>query len=346
MLSASAAEAGDPWALDASDYPLGGSGAEQLRFLVRAAILAPSTHNTQPWRFRIVGDDTVEVWLDSRRSLTRIDPAGRQRLMSCGAALFHLRVGLRRFGARDQVEYLPEPAQPELVARVRRGVAIPPPGRDLDLFGAIRRRRTNRAPFLTRPIAPDLSDELIAEAAAEGAWLVRLHPHDKLEVAWLIETADRKQFADPTFREEMARWLVPRGSDRRDGIPMVRKDLPSALPLAGLALLRRFDLGSGIAARERELATGSPMLAVLGTGLDGPHDWIAAGEAMEAVLLRATHLGLAASFLNQAIEEGELRDPIARAASTRGFAQLILRFGWGAEIAPTPRRGLDEVLFD
>jgi hypothetical protein len=86
------------------------------------------------------------------------------------------------------------------------------------------------------------------------------------------------------------------------------------------------------------------MLAVLGTETDQPRDWIAAGEAMEAALLRATAVGLGASFLNQAIEEPELRAPISRAARPAGVAQLILRFGWGDPVAPTPRRPIEDVV--
>ncbi len=332
------------WAVDPRDFPFRASPRDQLLFLLRFAILAPSTHNSQPWRFRVVGDDTVEVRADPSRALPRIDPLRRQLIMSCGAALFHLRTGLRCFGHEAVTEYLPEPKRPDLLARLRRGRACRPDTRCLKLFTAIPRRRTDRGAFSGRPIAASTSQAILREAAAEGAWMVRLHPHDKVAVALLVADGDRKQFADPAFRRELARWLVPRGSARRDGIPMVKKDVATALPLAGPALVRSFDRGGGIAARERELATGSPMLAVLGTMTDEPRDWIAAGEAMEATLLRATAFGLGASFLNQAIEEPELRAPISRAARPTGFAQLVLRFGWGREVPPTPRRRLEDVV--
>ena len=62
-------------------------------FLVAAAARAPSVHNTQPWRFR-AGPDAVELWTDPRRKL-RADPSGREMLISCGAALFGLRLVIR-----------------------------------------------------------------------------------------------------------------------------------------------------------------------------------------------------------------------------------------------------------
>jgi hypothetical protein len=335
----------DPWSVDPSSYPRHARGAEQLHFLLRFAVLAPSTHNSQPWRFRIIDDDTVEVWSDPARWLRRIDAAGRQLAMSCGAAVFHLRIAMRRYGDADEVEYLPDRSRPDLVARIRRGRRIDPAARDLELFDAIPRRRTFRGRFQQRPVSAALSEALLREAAYEGAWLVRLHPHDKLDVARAIASADRRQLADPVFRTELGKWLRPRGSRRRDGIPMARKDLPTALPVLGPALLRAFDFGESVAARERALATDSPVLAVLGTELDEVRDWVTAGEAMEAVLLRATCLGLSASFLNQAIEERDLRRPIGAAARTWGVPQLILRFGWGGDVASTPRRGVEEVTF-
>jgi nitroreductase len=332
------------WNVETHDYPIEASFRDQILFLLRFAVLAPSTHNTQPWRFRVVGDDHVEVYADIQRALPRIDPMRRQLLMSCGGALFHLRAGVRAFGHHDLVEYLPNPRRPDLLARLRRGAPRGPDARCDQLFAAIPQRRTFRGQLVGRPVANAISDRIIREATAEGAWMVRLHPHDKIAVALLIAAGDRKQLADRAFRRELARWLAPRGSKRRDGIPMIKKDVPTALPVAGLALVRSFDRGDGVAARERELATQSPMLAVLGTERDEPRDWIAAGEAMEAALLRATAVGLSASFLNQAIEEPELRGPISRAARPSGHAQLILRFGWAPPTVPTPRRPLDEVV--
>ena len=333
----------DPWIVDERGFPRAASIPEVLMWLLRFAILAPSTHNTQPWRFR-VRDDGVELWADRGRALARIDPDGRQLVMSCGAALFNLRIAMRRFGLADRVAYFPDRRQPDLLARLQPGGEVQPDHRDLALFAAIPRRHTNREPFLEAPVSQEIADELTRESAIEGAWLERLHPDHKLEVAAVVASADRQQLADPSFRREMARWLVHRGSRRKDGIPMVKKDVATAVPLASTLLIRTFDRGSGVAAREQDLAVRSPVLAVLGTDHDEAPDWLAAGEAMQATLLRATHVGLSASFLNQAIEEQALRPRIAAAAGRPGFPQLVLRFGYGPMITPTPRRPVEDVI--
>ncbi|MEZ4364181.1 MAG: hypothetical protein R3B48_28665 [Kofleriaceae bacterium] len=333
----------EAWLVREDERPEG-SGPELLEFLLRYAILAPSTHNSQPWRFRI-REGVVEIWSDATRILERIDPDRRQLFMSCGAALANLRAAMRRYGHLDEVTLLPESVHPDLLARVRLGPPHEPTDTDRARCAAIVRRRTNRQAYNERrPVAERIADQILAAAERPGAWMVRLHPRAKAEIADVVAQADEKQFADPAFRDEFSQWLAPRGSRRRDGIPMTKKDLPSALPVAAAMILRRFDLGAGIAARERELISHSPMLTVLGTDEDTPRAWLLAGEAMEDALLTATSLGVSASFLNQALEEHELRPRVAATTGREGAPQLIMRWGYGPEVVPTPRRPLAEVM--
>ena len=95
--------------------------ADRADYLIATAARAPSVHNTQPWRFR-VGEYAIELHADVRRKL-RVDPLGRELLISCGAALFGLRLAVRSLGYLPVVELLPDPAQLRLLARVRLGAA-------------------------------------------------------------------------------------------------------------------------------------------------------------------------------------------------------------------------------
>src|SRR5215468_1426738 len=70
--------------------------AGQAGYLIATAARAPSVHNTQPWRFR-VGEYVIELYADPGRKL-RVDRAGREMLISCGAALFGLRLAVRSLG--------------------------------------------------------------------------------------------------------------------------------------------------------------------------------------------------------------------------------------------------------
>jgi hypothetical protein len=111
--------------------------------------------------------------------------------------------------------------------------------------------------------------------------------------------------------------------------------------------VRSFDMGEGQGARDQDLAAHSPLLAVLGTPGDGTGDHLAAGQALQRVLLEAARRGLQASFLNQPVQVAALRPDLAALCGGDGFPQILLRLGVAQDaLPPVPRRPLDEVVLD
>jgi nitroreductase len=333
----------DPWQVQAWNYPSEGSPSEQLTFLLNYAVLAPSSHNTQPWTFKIVGDE-VELYADRLRALPVVDPDDRELIMSCGAALFHLRVAMRHFGRTPVVHTFPDLDDPDLLAFIRLGPAMEPTAEDERLFMAIRQRHTNRQVFEDRLIPQADKDTLVEAAQQEGA---RLHLFEaeaqKDELATLIARGDRIQASDSSFRRELAAWIHPNRSKSRDGIPGYAQGMGDLESLAGPFVVRTFDWGSGQAAKDRQLAEGSALMAVLTTEDDKVTDWLRAGQALDRVLLTAESQDIHASFLNQPIELPSLRDEVAGMVDA-GIPQILLRFGYGPPSRPTPRRPVHDVL--
>jgi hypothetical protein len=317
-----------------------------LRNAVEAAVMAPSAHNTQPWRFRISGT-TLDLFADPKRHLGVIDRERRQLVQSCGCALFNARVAIRAMGYEDDVTVmLVDLDVPEHLATLHLGGMHVPTDVDRQLMAAIGLRATNRRAFLPRPVPPEVSDELAEAAAAEGATFVRLGVGPKAALAQLIEDADQLQFQDPSFRDELARWLVPAGSRRRDGIPFVEKEYGSAMPFSLVRALRSPALGERFGLLEEALVHGAPLVAVLGTPDDDVASWLRCGEALESVLLHATSHGLSASFLNQVLEVPQLRERVATLVPGIGHPQMVLRLGVPAEPIEhrAPRRDARDVI--
>jgi hypothetical protein len=317
-----------------------------LRDAVAAAVMAPSSHNTQPWKFRIMRD-TLDVFADDVRHLRVIDPQRRQQVQSCGCALYNARVAVRAQGFRDEVTVmLADGAEPHHLATLHLHGMHVPSDDDRGRMRAIGARHTNRREFLPRPVAAEHTDAMAADAEAEGARLVRILPEQKLAIAHLIDHADRIQLDDPMFRDELGRWLAPTGSLRRDGIPFAEKEYGSPWPLAKLRALRSPQLASAFGQLEEERTIESPAIVVIGTNKDEATDWLACGQALEAVLLRATMLGLSASFLTQVLEVPELRERVAAIVPGIGHPQMVLRIG--VPSAPVnhfaPRRPVEDVL--
>jgi nitroreductase len=331
------------WEIDDTDFPVTGTSRDKLQFMLNYAILAPSSHNTQPWLFKITGD-AVELYADRTRLLPVVDPEGRELVMSCGAALFALRVAIRFFGYEADVQTFPGPRHTELLARIRLGARREPTELDKALFYAIPLRHTNRLPFEDRPVAAPIIAALVAAAQQEGARLRFVGTdEERTAVADLIWEGDRIQWADKQFRQELVAWIRPNRSDSRDGIPGYAQGFGDLKSSIGPLAMRAFDLGKQLSEKDRKRALVSPALAVLETDNDLPLDWLAAGQAVCHVLLLARAHGVSASFFNQPIEVRELRPQLRAALNETGFPQLLLRFGYGPEVKPTPRRPLEEV---
>ncbi len=318
--------------------------ARELEHAVRCATLAPSSHNSQPWLFQL-GEKHVDLWADRSRALPVVDPFDRELVISCGAALFHLRIALQRLGWRVQVDLLPDSHAPDHLARVTLEERESPSTETRLLYDCIPRRHTNRGPFEPRAVHPSLVLELMQCATREGVWLESLDAQAKLVAAHLISEADRRQFRDPHFRRELAAWMSTGLHGRQDGMPGSALGLGPVESTLAPMILRTFRWkDEERASHDEELALGSPLLLVLGTWHEEPAEWLAAGQALEHVLLASCAAGLDASFLNQAVEVSNFRHRLRELAGRSGFAQLVLRLGYGTPAPPTPRRRLQDVL--
>ncbi len=335
-----------PWSVSAEDFPETGFASDRLEFLLRYAVLAPSNHNTQPWRFRINVDD-IEVFADARRALPVVDPQHRELRLSCGAVLLNLRLAAGYFGHRSTIELQPDTHQPDLLARfILDPLRSDTPSEDVLLFHAITHRHTNRSAFRPDPIPDTVLTELADAATAEGSWFgLAVEENAKYAVADLVAQADKAQWGNRHFRKELATWVRTHSEDHTDGMPTREVGIRDWMSFAGPALIRTFSRGNGQAAHDVDIAVHSPVLAVLGTDVDDARIWLKAGQAMERVLLTAEANGVAVSHLNQPIEIEDLRSRLATIVGHEsGFPQLLLRLGYGPEVPHTPRRDLQSFL--
>jgi nitroreductase len=338
----------DPWLAREEEFPSLGTAASKLRFLLRYAVLAPSSHNSQPWLFRVVGDH-VDLYADRTRALPAADPDDRELVVSCGSAIEFLTLAMRHFGYRDRTDLLPDPKDPDFLARIEIAGVHKTTDADRRLFRAILGRRTNRLPFDARPLPGDLLATLAEEAEIAGAHLVVTQDAPAKEaMATLIADGDRTQMRDPTFRRELAAWIHPVRHRTRDGIPGTAYGVSQVLDRIGTPavslVVRTFDVGKGRAATDRALAEGSPALTTIWTAGDTPRHWLVAGRALARVLLRAQGAGVSASFLNQPIEVPTLRPRFRQLLGIAGYPQILLRLGYGPPLDPTPRRPVEEMV--
>lgn len=313
-----------------------GKESEPLRSMIDRAVRAPSSHNTQPWSFRL-SNATIELYADRTRALPVNDPDDRELCISCGCALMNLRVAAADRGLSIRTQLLPDPDLTDLLARVVVSGPLSAPAMEAQLAESIQRRRTCRKRFMARDVDARVTEQLVVAAEQEGAMLQPFSTNARDRVAGLVAEGDAAQWADPGWRRELAAWMHPRS--RGDGLTVP--------PLAGAMtrlVVRNFDMGGSIGAKNRKLTEHSPLVAALTTEGDDRRAWLLAGQALQRVLLVACQHGLQASYLNQPIQVASLR-PQLQDLLGDDFPQIILRMGYPVEeIPPAPRRAVTDVI--
>jgi nitroreductase len=304
-----------------------------MRTLAEAARLAqraPSVFNTQPWRWRI-RSHSLDLLRDPTRTLGATDPAGHQLLMSCGAALHHARLALAAAGRKVTVARFPDPAIPELVARLDISGRAVAEARIRQLRGAIPRRRTDRRAFGATPVPGEVLARLGAAARAEGADLYPLRAEQVPALAAAAAEAARAERADAGYRATLAEW-TGRPSGSGDGVPATTAVPAGSRPVP----IRDFTIPGhpGLAAGPGH-DEGTAYVILHGMA-DTEQAWLCGGEALSAVLLTAVLEGLAVAPMSDVFEVEQPRR-LVQGLLPRGVAYLVLRIGMPtADEAPPP----------
>jgi nitroreductase len=331
-----------PWTIPNGPPP---TTLETAHALIGAAVLAPNTWNTQPWRFEVEGA-LIRLVMDSSRSMPITDPEQKSLTISLGAALENLLVTARAYGLRPKVTYFPHDGAGGVVSEVSWSAGDPP--RDRVLFAAIPDRRTNRRDFDGRGIFMQNRAQLSAQVP-EGFRLHWIDDGDQIgAIAEIARDAVRARVSDARSEAEMFAWMRFGDEDERrgDGISV------DALEYGGLthwfasryfnprSWFLRFGVQSA-GKRARSAIRSSGALALLTAQGGGPSQWILGGQTYERVALKATQLGIAHQPINAPIEMDSMRADVLRRFGAAGEEPLMLvRFGHAQSPDPSARRGV------
>lgn len=334
-----------------SPGPISSDGAfapAVLQRVLAAASRAPSLHNTQPWNWRLVGQN-LELRADRSRQLSVADPDGHSLMVSCGAALALTELAFAVEGWQLRTDRLPSRDDPDLLARFTSLGRYQSTKDDRNRLAASERRHSERRPFLAREVPAELVEALRAAADRPG-----VHTHfptraqEKVNLAVAVSQADRVEREDAAYQAEMARWLhdtdVHTDGVPTTAVPHVRAGSPRHTDIP----LRDFEVGiSGRDLIQSDIDE-QPLIAVVLTTSDTPGEQLAAGEAMMRLMLAAQDAGLASCPLSQAVDLIAFRSQLQTSMGWRGYPQMMLRLGYrepaSARPARTPRRPVADLL--
>jgi hypothetical protein len=319
-------------------FPLAGTPREQLTFLANYSALAPSTFNSQPWKFRIA-EGALEVHADLGRWLKSVDRDGREMVISCGAAFANAAVACHHFGYRPDINKTANGVLAEgSLARLRIGRTQDADAGNAWMFHAIRRRHTVRDAFKTKPISDGVMKEISDAMGVEGVEVGSVDDESRrLQLAGLSEKVFSQTGPDQERRAEVAKWRAAWPSLGGKGGARAARD----------SLGRAAESEGGGWASERGhfvRLMECPRILVLSSRGDEVSDWFDVGIALERALLWACSRGVQAAFVSSLTMAHSARVLTQEILGTRGLPQVVLCLGYTDSQPTSPRRALGEML--
>ena len=330
------------WDVREEDFPIAGDLTDQMKSLLRYAILAPSGPNTQPWKFSIKKGE-ISIIADFSRALPAVDPSNRTLYISHGCVLANLLLAAEHFGFGYDVACLPDGPSGERTAAVR--LSKKAEARFPDLFPQITRRHTNRKPFEGRAIEEEKLETLRGCVNKDGFRLdIMTDGEGKSRMADLLTRAHKIQLGNKAFRKELASWVRPNTAESRDGLPGYSFGYTDFESFFGSFIFGTFDMSASRARIETAYMKASPAVGVLSTDREDKMTWIKAGVLFEILFLKATAMDVRFDLFSQPTAIPELRQEMAELLGVK-YPQLLIRMGYAEPARHTPRRLVEEVLF-
>jgi nitroreductase len=322
---------------------------EKIAQILGEASLAPSSHNTQQWRVKIISDTELLVLTDQARWLTQVDPENRELMLSIGAFLENLEQAALSFGYKAQTEILAKTSRETEVVRINLSPCPPVKSNILELIQA---RATDRRAYEKADLSASQVEELTKLLPECLAWF----PRSGKEGGWLADSlvaANRQQADNDGKQKELSEWLrfsQAEAREKKDGLT------PEMLGLSGIqkfywySFMKREDALSksfrdkGVASARNQVDGCAGFFVITGED-NSVASLLQAGRNYEKLILKCTELSIAFQPMSQLMEESPWKDEIAKELNLSKPIQFVVRAGLSKNHpAPAIRRPVEDFI--
>jgi len=312
---------------------------DTLRELVRYAAMAPSSHNSQCWKFRL-SERRITILPNLARRCPAVDPDNHHLFVSLGCATENLMEAALAHGYQGVA--MPSAEGIEIAL-------APVAATRSELFAAIPERQSTRTEYNGRPLLPVELQMLEQAGAGEGVRMILITERRAMEnVLEYVVRGNTAQMNDPAFVTELKRWIRfsdAEAAETRDGLFARASGNPAMPGWLIRPLFSQFFTEKGENEKYARHVRSSAGIAVFVSAASDPVHWINVGRAFERFALQATALGIRTAHLNQPVEVSALRPQFASFLGiSSGRPDLVVRFGRGPLMPRSLRRPVEAIL--
>jgi hypothetical protein len=313
--------------------------------LIQQATMAPSGHNTQPWKFK-VQKNIIRIYPDFSRRLPVVDPDDHALYISLGCALENLVIAAQKDGYTSKVNYFPN-SEDYLEVEFSEGPSAEVTG----LYRAIPERQSNRRIYNGSLISDDHLQQLSNANIYPDVELKIIQTDDKQiePVIEFVKEANHIQFNDSAFIEELVSWIrfsKHEALERKDGLTSSAMGFPSVPRWLGNIIIRKFAKPEGEARKCEKMIRSSAVLIFFIAKNQTKKNWVDVGRSFERAALTATSLGISHAHLNMPCEVEAVRKKLSDyfELDTAEEPMLLIRFGYAKSMPRSPRRDISEIV--
>lgn len=316
--------------IDPSQFPKGGTLAEKIQFLLQYAVLAPSTHNTQPWLFKI-SDSSCRIYLNPSLRLPEADPKERDVYISIGCCLENLALAAKYFGMFERVEYrFEEHTAAEVFFHDSTGVHE----KYEHILSTIPKRMNARGVFETERVDPELVRQIQDILSAEYQFSPPIQPmftsnkDDIVRLASLTARGLELAYTKPRFRREMSRWIHHNLSRKLDGMPGYALRMPLLLSFLIPSMIHFVNIGKFLGKLNYKSFSSAPLVCGFFCAEESKQTWLAIGQMVERIMLECQSRGLQTSIFVASIEMADLFKKVQEVFRTNSKPQFLFCIGY------------------
>jgi hypothetical protein len=303
---------------------------DKIKFLLRYAVLAPSTHNSQPWLFR-VGDGSCQISYDKDLLLSEVDPLERDLYISLGCMVENLILAAKYFGVFKNVEYFFEN---ELVGEIFFDFSSEKEAdkKTEHLLDAMLVRNNVRGKFDVGDIDENITSEIVDSYQKEylgDGQINFIRQKDNIgKIAKLTAKGMQLAHSQKIFRSEMSNWINNNLSRKKDGIPGYTMEMPTLLSFIVPKMVKYFNLGKILGKKNYSSLKTAPLITVLSTEENNYKNWVNIGRMTERIFLEFTAKNIKSSIFVASIEMGDLYKDLQKVIGTDFIPQFLFVSGY------------------
>jgi len=310
--------------------------------LVRYATLAPSSHNTQCWKF-FIEEHAISILPDLLRRCPSVDPDDHHLFVSLGCAAENLMQAALANGLKGEAHF-------DAVAAGGIRIALEPSKAVVSpLFQAIIERQSTRAEFDGKQLSIEELRLLEQAGTGDGVQVLLLTEKASMEnILEYVVQGNSAQMNDPSFVAELKTWIrFSRDEAVRtgDGLFSGTTGNPSVPRWLGSLLFGILYTQKSENDKYVKQVRSSAGIAIFVSEENNKAHWVEVGRCYERFALQSAALGIRNAMINQPVEVPVLRPQVAAFLGIRNRRpDLIVRFGRGPKMPHSQRRPVQEVL--